>query len=202
MNIFLNLYILVFITGIFTYFVKKYPKRKNSKVSKIFLTIGIIFFVLYLVELFKISDFTGAYSQNICYGISLSSFILSMKFGIKNIFLKISNFIFFIINIPFIHQIIFTLMSSLLGLNLYEIPDIIKNQKDYRIESNTNAYGMSTNENIFFVWKHIPFDEKIKITTIPNHKYIDSINFSEIQNEMRIKYNGNEVKLDTIINVK
>ncbi|MGC4129030.1 MAG: hypothetical protein QM564_05580 [Bergeyella sp.] len=202
MNVFFNLYILVFFIGILSYFIKKYPKRNHTKISKIFLTIGIIFFVLYLMELFKISDFYGAYSQNIFYGISLSSFLLSMKFGIKNIFLKISNFIFFIINIPFIHQIIFTLLSSLFGLNLYEIPDIIKNKKDYRIESNTIVYGMSMNENIFFVRKYFPFEEKTKILTIPRHKHIDSISFSEIQNEMRIKYNGNEVKLDKIINVK
>jgi|GEM_PF-1570146 len=202
MNVFLNLYLLVFVVGIICFFINKNQKIASPKFSKILLVLGTLFFILYLTELFKIIDFSGVYSQNIFYGLSLSLFLLAMKSGIKNKAFRIFNFSAFVINIPIIHQFIYLFFFTLFGITLYETPNVIKNEKNYRIESNNSAPGMSMNENLYFIRKDFPFEKKSKIATIPRKIYLDSITFSQNKNKITIKSFGKEMKIDTIFNIK
>ena len=202
MTEFLNLYLLVFIIGIVCFFIDRKIKFTNQKLSRVFLFLGILSFILFLLECSDIVNFAGTYTQNILYSLSLSLFLLAMKLGINNRLLKFFNIFSFIINIPIIHQFIYLFSFILFGTTLYEIPNIIENERSYRIETNNSSFGMSLNENLYFIRKDFPFEEKIKIATIPRSSYLDSINFSQNQNKVIIKSFGKEVKIDTIFNIK
>lgn len=202
MTEFLNLYLLVFVIGVLCFFVGKNIKFANQKISKVLLMLGVLSFVLYLIEFFEITNFAGAYSQNIFYSLSLSLFLLAMKFGIRNKSFKIFNIITFVINIPIIHQFVFLFSFILFGTTLYETPNIIKKGKNYRIETSNSSFGMSMNENLYFIREKFPFEEKINIATIPRNSYLDSINFFQNQNKIVIRSFGKEIKIDTIFNIK
>ena len=203
MNFFLNLSLLVFLVGVFTFFIKKFPLKQNLKIAKVFLILGIIFLILYFIEIFKILDFAGVYSQNIFYGLSLSSLLLSFKFGIKNIFLKIFSWLLFVINIPLLHIFFLILFSFLLNIQLYEIPKIIKQSQNYRIKSENNALGISMNENVFYIKEKFPFEKKFKLFNIPRSEYIDSLRIIEKNNKIHIRYLGKDsLDIDTTFNIK
>ncbi|WP_294300143.1 hypothetical protein [uncultured Chryseobacterium sp.] len=197
-----NFSLLVFITGIFAFFVKKIPKQPHYQAAKIFLVSGLVLYSLYMIELLGIANFYGAWTQNFLYGFSLSCLLLAMKFGIRNPGLLIINIFSFVFNIPILHQLILIIIG-LSGLKIYHIPTVIREKANYRIESEYHSSGMTPGQDIYFVQKKFPFEKRYEVLSIPRQQYLDSITFSEDHNSLQIRYSGQEeLAIDTTFNIK
>ncbi|SEM13227.1 hypothetical protein SAMN05421856_101294 [Chryseobacterium taichungense] len=202
MNEFFNFSLLVFVTGIFVFFIKRIPKEPRFKVTKIFLISGIALYFIYLIEFLGIVDIYGAFSQNFFYGVSLSLLLLAMKFGIKNPGLKLINIFSFIFNIPVLHQFILIIAGTIGGIKIYHTPSIEKETANYRIESEYSSPGMTRAEDVYFVQKKFPFEQKYKLLSVPKKQYIDSMKFTEIRDSLHIQYIGKELDINTTFSIK
>ncbi|KQS89348.1 hypothetical protein [Chryseobacterium sp. Leaf394] len=203
MNDVINFSLLIFVIGVFAFFITKKLFGQNIMLARIFLISGFIFITLYLTELIGILDFCGTYTQNVLYGISLSSFLLAMRFGISNKILKFFNWTILILNTPFLHTLFLILFSSVLNINLYKIPTIVKLAANYRIESENNVLGMSMNENVYYIEKNFPFEKKSQLFTLPRSKYLDSLKITDRNNKIHIQYLGRDsLDIDTTFNIK
>lgn len=202
MNELFNFSLLVFITGIFAFFIKKVPKKPNFKAAKILLISGIVLYVIYLTEFLGVVDMNGAYSQNFFYGLSLSLLLLAMKFGIKNPGLKLINIFSFVFNIPVLHQCIFIIAGLFTGIKIYHTPTIQKETAHYRIEHEYSSPGMTKTEDVYFVQKKFLFEKRYRLASVPKKQYIDSMKFTENPSSLHIQYNGKELNIDTTFSIK
>ncbi|MDQ1160925.1 hypothetical protein QE422_001293 [Chryseobacterium sp. SORGH_AS 447] len=202
MNELFNFSLLVFVTGIFAFFIKRIPKQPHYKAARLFLISGLILYSFYMIEFLGIAHFYGVWTQNFLYGFSLSCLLLAMKFGIRNPGLLIINLFSFVFNIPVIHQFILIIIG-LLGIKAYHIPSVIREKENYRIESEYHSSGMTKAQDIYFVRKKFPFEEKEELFSIPDKKYLDSITFKQDHQFLHIRYMGNEkLSIDTTFNIK
>lgn len=203
MNEIFNFYLLVFVTGIFAFFLKRIPGQPHFKTARIFLISGLILYALYITGFLEILDFYGAWTQNILYGVSLSCLLLAMKFGIKNPGLLIVNLFSFIFNIPVVHQCILIMIGLFSGIKAYDTPSVIREKEEYRIESEYSSSGMTKAQDIYFVRKKFPFEKRHELFSVPRRQYLDSIAFSEDRNVLHIRYTGREgLAIDTTFNIK
>ena len=189
---------IAFFIGVYSFLVIRKKKINEPLIKYLFLSAGIILLTLYLIRTFGNIYFKGIYTQEILLFSGISAFFLAMRFGITGKYIKKLNLILLFLIFPILNQFLYVMLSAVLGIVIYNDEKILFAEKNFKVVSQSQAPGMSAQENILVL------RPKTKLIETQNSIHImryseDSLKFKLEHNKVRIMDISKWTKFDTII---